>query len=197
MTLHSARGGRRVPLGAVAVCLLAAFTAAADATVPVAFQATIVVKALAYDRALRDRAGDDLLVAVLFKESDRADAKLASEVRDAFGSLQTPVQGLPLKVASRPYRDAAALAEWIAADKIDLLYITPGLSSDLPAIKGVTAKAKVVTVSAARGLVEGGLAMGVVIGPDARPRVLVNLPVAESAGMKLDSKLLQLAEVIR
>ena len=51
-------------------------------------------------------------------------------------------------------------------------------------------------MSAVRAFVEQGAALGVVAHGDGA-RILVNMRAAEALGMELDSKLLQLSEIIR
>ncbi len=177
--------------------LLGASLAFGQATVPPDLQASIIARMLGYDRALKARVGPGVEVGVVFKASDAASSKVQADIVKAFKALEMPkVQGLPITCVAHAFKDATSLGDWASRDSIDVLYITPGLDAEMDAIRGVARDKKLVTISPVRALVEHGLALGVVIKGDT-PRILVNMPVAQTAGMDLDPKLLQLSEVIR
>ncbi|HEX9898064.1 MAG TPA: YfiR family protein, partial [Candidatus Methylomirabilis sp.] len=160
-------------------------------------EAKIFARMLAYDRALKARAGSSVGIAVLVNGEDKASARSNDQMLEAFKALESvTIQGLPVTVSSRTYKDPADLTAWIAREGIDALYLTRGLAGELEGIRSVCRERKVVSMSHVRSFVEQGVAVGVVMRGDA-PRTVVNIAAAESMGMDLDSKLLQLSEVIR
>ncbi len=180
-----------------ALVLIGARMVLGQAVVPPDLQAGIIARMLSYDRSLKTRVGTGVDVAVVFKPSNAASSKAQADVVAAFKALEPhTVQGLPLTTVAHAFKDPAALADWASRESIDILYIAPGLDSDVDAIRGVARDKKLVTISPVRALVERGLALGVVVKGDT-PRILVNMPVAQTAGVDLDPKLLQLCEVIR
>jgi hypothetical protein len=74
--------------------------------------------------------------------------------------------------------------------------VAPGLDKELATIQALCANRRLVSVSAVRAFVKQGLAIGVVTKGESAG-ILVNLAAAKAAGMDLDPKLLNLAEVIR
>lgn len=195
----TAAGPRRRGAGRVlaTVLLVLSHGTAGHAEGDSALEAKIFARMLAYDRALRARAGSSVGIAVLVKEEDKASARSFEQMLEAFKGLESvTIQGLPVTVSSRVYKDPADLSAWIAREGIDALYLTRGLAGELEGIRAVCRDKKVVSMSHLRSFVEQGVAVGVVIRGDA-PRTVVNIAAAVSAGMELDSKLLQLSEVIR
>jgi len=169
----------------------------AEEGVPSDFQAAILMRMLSYDRALKARAGNPVVVGIVAKSEDRSSAQAQAELAKALSVLQSGwVQGLRLSVVTTGYKDAADLTAWLAQKKVQVLYVVPGLSKELEGIRDVCVERKIVSVTPVRAFVERGLVAGIVLKGD-RARILVNLPAAVAAGMDLDPKLLELSEIIR
>lgn len=168
---------------------------AAPAEVPAELQATIIARLLAYDRALKQRAGADVNIAVLFESGNAASTGAQTGMIQAFGTLKShSVQGLPVTVAPLAFKDAAALA--VALAGVDVLYVPAGFGGQLPVIRRACADRKVICLGPSRDYAEQGLAIAVVPKGD-KPHILINKTAADSLGMDLDPKLLQLAELLR
>ncbi len=186
-------------VGGAALLLVLGWSALglAQQVVPSDLQATILTRMLAYDRALKARAGGSVGIGIVYKTSDKASAQAQGDMLRAFKGLESQtIQGLALTVATRPYKDPADLTSWIATDGIDALYVAPGLAGELESIRAVCREKKVVSMSGVRAFVEQGLAVGVVVKGET-PGIVVNMTAAELVGMDLDPKLLQISERIR
>jgi hypothetical protein len=186
----------RTALASLSALISAASGVRGQSALPADLQATIVARVLAYDRGLKARAGSSVGVVVVFKVGSGPSTQAQAEIVTAFGALRATIQGLPLTVSAHPFKDAATLGAAATRDGIDVLYVTPGLDNELPAIRQLCAQHRLVGVSSVRAFVEQGLAVGVVSKGD-RPGILVNKAIADSVGMDLDPKLLQLSEVLR
>ena len=171
----------------------------AEEGVPHEVQAAILMRLLTYDRALSARtvgAGGAVVLGIVAKSEDRSSASAQAGLAQAISVLQAGRVPLRLAVVTTGYEGAANLGEWLAKNKVQVLYVAPGLGAELEEIRGVCAPKRVVTVTAVRDFVGRGLVAGIVLKGD-RPGILVNLPAATAAGMDLDPKLLALSEVIR
>lgn len=202
MTSGSRQRLRRRPYLAVSMAaVLAAATvvrAAAPpaAAVPPDLQAAIFSRVLSFDRALKPRVGKTITIGILFL-SDREDSKQSRQrMLRAFDGLEKDIQGLPFRLTSHPYRDARQLGTWIDENEIDVIYVTEGFESVLVPVRDVVKEKKVATLCPLREYVEEGLAIAVIAHKN-RPQLVVNLPAARAAGMDLDPKVLQLAQVIK
>ncbi len=158
-------------------------------------EAAIHLRALGYDRALPDRAGGTVLIAVLYDPSDSASVKSADDVSGAFVSLskKMKLQGLPIVVRSIAYKDAWPSGE---LSKAAAVYVTPGLESRLNDIRSNASRQDLPTLCGDRALAKAGLTIAV-YRKGSSPGLTINLPAARSAGMDLDSRLLAIAEVLK
>ena len=79
---------------------------AAEISVPQGVQATLTVRILEYDRALRGWSGGQLVVGWW-----RSAPRFAEDLSQALGGRD--VQGVPIRVAEHGWRDAEGLRAWI------------------------------------------------------------------------------------
>ncbi len=162
---------------------------AAEPVVPAPVQATMAVRILEYDRALRTWSGGRLTIGVVARRSGgAAEFEQALSGRDA--------QGVPIRVAEHAYRDAEGLRAWIERSGVGLLYLAPDAGAESAAAVAVAAARRVPVLVASRAQFRDGATVGLVV-RDGKPHILVNLGASRAAGMDLDPKLLQLSEVVR
>jgi hypothetical protein len=183
-------------LGLSAMPILAEPLFAAAPAVPPELQAAIFSRVLAFDRALKDRVGKVVTIGILYAGGNEDSRQARQRMMRAFIDVQKDIQDLPSRLTSHDYHDPAHLTAWIDANEVDILYVTDGFESSLDEIKAVAYAKRLATLTPVRGYVERGLAVGVVAKGN-RPQLVVNLPATKAAGMDLDPKALQLAEVIR
>lgn len=186
--------GWTLVLGATALLAGSSGRAAAQSQVPPEKQAVILTRALAYDNNLHARAGDSVVIAVLYKAAgdEAADAAFAG-----FKALEgVKVQDLPIKVVKLAYSGKDALRSAITAGGIDVLYCCPSLESELTALREVSQQQHVMTFGAREDFVRSGLSIGV-FSVDGKATIMVNLPASRSEGASLASELLRLANVLR
>ncbi len=165
-------------------------TFTADALVPPSVQAMLTLRILEYDRSLKSWAGGKtLLLGVVSKEKNGAvQYRRAIEGQGA--------QGVTILTAVHVYRDPASLSRWIQRDDVRLVYLSPDLAAEAEAAIAAVGARNVCSITLSRERFGLGGTLGMVI-KDARPHILVHLPRSKAAGMDLDPKLLQLAEVVR
>jgi hypothetical protein len=160
-------------------------------------EAMILGRAFAYDYNLKSRAGDSLVLGVLFNPQDSSSQAAAETWFKSFKALAgVKIQGLPLKVVRVPFSNAGALHSSIQAQGIDILFVCDGLESQLGAIHGLSHAEKLLTVAATQPMVEQGLALGV-FDAGGKVEIVVNLPAAAQEGVSFSSDLLRLARIIR
>ncbi|HDM90245.1 MAG TPA: YfiR family protein [candidate division WOR-3 bacterium] len=169
---------------------------AQEIQVPIGVQVPIFIKILAFDRSLRKKAGDEILIGVLYQHkymrSSLAKDEIISELKK-LGHLR--VQGLPVRYTVIDFIDGRSLEREIDAKGIDVLYVTPLRAVDPGEIRAVTRKKKVLTFSVIPEYVEAGLSVGLSVRGE-KPRIVVNLRAAEAEGAAFSSRLLRLAQTI-
>lgn len=188
---------RRLPLLAV---LIAGLVAAppAEAQVPADHQAALLLRILAYDRNVRTRADSAVTVVVLHGAGEGESEKACAAVENALATLAdaVTVSGLPVRVESLAYHDAAAFESAVATLGAAAVYVCPGLGQAIPALSEVTRRRSLLSFTSVEEHVREGLGIGIVR-RGARAAVVVNIPAARAEGASLDAGLLQLAEVVR
>lgn len=188
---------RRAVVVWAAIAMIGVASGGADPPIPANLQAAIIMRMLGYDRALKGRAGKELVVGIVAKTSDRVSIEAQVEMQKAFDALPAQdVRGLPLRALSLNFKGPAEVGTWIAHEGIGVLYVPPGLDKELAAIRAICTERHTVAVTPVRLFVDQGLPLGIVL-KEGRPSIVVNLPAAEAVGMDLDPKLLALSQVIR
>ena len=197
MTRHQERpGGRARRTSRWAILAALAWTStnpgagtAAEPLVPAPVQATMAVRILEYDRALRTWSGGRLTIGVVARH-----AGAAAEFEQALAGRDA--QGVPIKVAAHAYKDADSLRTWLERSSVGLLYLAPDAAAESAAAVAVASARKVPVLVASRAQFQDGATVALVV-RDGKPHIMVNLGASRAAGMDLDPKLLQLSEVVR
>jgi len=157
----------------------------------------ILTRALAYDGNLKNRAGPELVIAVLGKAGNGASEQAAEAMTKAFKALgSVKVQGLPLKATRIAYAGPSSLTNAIDAQGIDVLYVSSGLDGDLATLLEVARDKQVITMGGKEEYISKGASLGVFT-IDAKPTIFVNLTSSKREGAAFGSDLLRLAKVIR
>jgi hypothetical protein len=159
-------------------------------------QATVLLRALAYDMNLVARAGEALVILVLYNPADPASARAADDMTSAFKAFEaTTVQGRRVSVRRLAFAGAPTLRTEMAALKIGALYLCPALDADLAAIEAVSREAKVRTLASRGRYLDRGIALGV-FETAGRISVTVNLTASRLEGAAFSPDLLRLAHVM-
>jgi hypothetical protein len=177
--------------------VLCAVAPARAQEVPPERQVLILTRALAYDDEIKNRAGDDVTLAVMAKAGNATSEAMAAAIVKAFrgiGGLK--VQGLSMKITQISFSNGPALLAAATSQNVDVVYVCTGMEADLPAIIEVTRKRRMVSIGSREEHVQRGLALGV-FPVDGKPTIVVNLPAAKAEGSAFSSDLLRLAKVIK
>lgn len=161
---------------------------------PARNHALLLLKVLAYDRNIRQRAGSAVTVGVLSQAGDRASEDRGATLRAAFEEVANDVvvASLPVRVKEVPFRNGADLEARLEALHPALLHVDVALAAALPEIVRLTRRLAVCTAGT-RSMAEAGVAVGVA----GRAGLVVNLAGARAGGADLDAALLAISEVIR
>jgi uncharacterized protein DUF4154 len=162
-----------------------------------ALVAKILLRALGFDRNLSARAKDAVTIAVVYSEQDGTSLASRNEITKALtGMTHSTISGLPLKLVEIAYKNGTDLGAAIDRMNVSVLFVTSGMSQDVPAIRRVAQDRKTRTLASSRGDVESGLSLAVIL-KEGKPKLLVNLAASQAEGANLDAEMLRLAELIR
>lgn len=190
---HSSR------LASVVLVTLLARTATSDepaSSVPPAKQATILLRALAYDRNLQARSGDTVNIAILRKSGDSGSEAMALAMTEAFKALESAsVAGLPMRIATLSQGDMKSLDQAVANQGIDTFYVCDGLDLEIPTIKAISRRRKVITMGSREQYLVQGLSLGV-FAIAGRNVMELNLQASREEGVAFPTEMVGLARII-
>jgi hypothetical protein len=168
----------------------------ARADLPPDRQAVILTRALSYDNNLRGRAGDSVVLAVVYRAGNAASESMADSVYKAFKTLEgVKIQDLPFKTVKMAFSSKDALRAAIGAQGIDAVYACAGMENDLGAVREIGRAQHVLTIGTREADVQAGLSLGVFV-TDGKAMINVNLPASREEGAAFSSELLRLARVV-
>ncbi len=176
--------------------MIAALPMPAVAQVPADNQALLVLRILAFDRRLADRAANEVRIAVLFKLGSGESERCQIEIERAIGEASKKQTVARLNVRAEPLAVSAGLAGDLRRLKASAAYVCPGLDDQTEAIAKATRGVGALTFSGVEDYARGGLSVALVK-RDPRVSIVVNLPASRAEGADLDAGLLKVAEVIR
>jgi hypothetical protein len=185
-------GRRAVFLGA-AGALVHERLRAESPNVPIRLQAELLSKVASYDRNFQARSGEQAKVLILVAPSDSDSKITATDMKSALGSLPS-VGGLAHDEEIMSYVDARALADTCRLRSIAIVYLTPGFSREIPAIRDAVGALKLLTVASLADYVPAGIVLGFDL-VSGRPKLVVNLGQARRQHVDFRAEVLKLMKV--
>jgi hypothetical protein len=184
----------------VAVLLLVGLSTlprlSAQGDLPLNAQVPLLLRVLAYDRALSRSGEGDVVIAVLYDAANPT----SSGARSAFartvraGTIST-VNGRAIRIVEINVAGGQVDTE-LARTRAVAAYLTPGLDGRLDQLVAAARSSGTLLMTGSPGWVRRGVSVGV--GSEGgRPRIFINLPAARAAGADLPANLLQIATVIQ
>jgi hypothetical protein len=189
----------RPRLLALAACLLMLVPrpgVAQSMSLPAESQIPLILKVLTYDRHFESKAGQQVLVGIVYVPADPESLRAAEEVGTTFFKFKgKTVKKLPVTYVMLEYSTAAELEKAVKAKKIGVLYITPGNTRNLADLLRISHSNSVTTTTGVPDYVKKGIAVGVGLRQDKKPQIHINLASSKSEGSEFDASLLQIATV--
>jgi hypothetical protein len=180
---------------AVALMLLGGALRADDVAVPIPHQMDLLAKVASYDRNLAARAGGQVKIVVLTHAGSDESARVAGQAGKLLGE-KGPIAGLPHEQSVVAFTDGPALARLCKAQRISIVYVTPGFSdAEIEAMGKALDGTDVLTASAVPGVVPRGLVLGFDL-VSGRARLVVYLSQARKQRVDFGADVLNLAQVI-
>jgi uncharacterized protein DUF4154 len=185
----------RTALAIVLALLVGMAPARADDDVQAKARTLLMLRILAYDHALKQRAGERLSIVVLHHPTNPVSLRRRDEILDSFTGLEKiRVGGLPIVVNTVPFGDPALVAAAARALRPAAIIVCPGLTDDVAAISALARAGTMLSFASSETELRLGLAVAIVP-DDKRDRIIINLAASRAEGVKFDAVLLQLASV--
>jgi len=199
MTLFRPPGPMRrliLAVGLVVLSIAASGSAGADAVaVPVSVQAELLVKVAAYDKNFAKRAVDRVRVFIVEKRDDGDSVRVASQLRSALQEVGR-IAGLPHEETIVDFSSAAALAAGCRAGHASIVYLGPGLDSEVDGIGKALEGGDLLSVGSVPEYVAHGIVLGFGL-RSGKPKMLVNLTQAMRQGVDFRADVLRLMTVVQ
>ncbi|HEX6277181.1 MAG TPA: YfiR family protein [Polyangiaceae bacterium] len=187
----------RRALLASGICLVVAgfssIAAAESPTAPASVQAQIITRILPFERSFAARSGGSVVIVIVERSKDADSASASIQLAKALDDIGS-VGGRALRVQTVPYASAASLVAESKKRGALVVYVTPGLAGEVPAIASAFVESGVLTVAAVESYVSRGAVLGVEVA-DGKPRMSINLSQAKKQKLDFPSAVLKLARI--
>jgi len=165
--------------------------------VPVDVQLPLFSKILTYNRTMQARAGDRIVLGILYQHTFKGSAAVKDEMVKAIAeSRDATLGGLPLTVELIDLASTADVGATLDARRVTVAYVAPLRAFDLDAIVDATRQRKILTLTGVSAYVERGVSIGIAM-RDQRPQIIINLPSAKAEGADFNSHFLKLVRVFQ
>jgi hypothetical protein len=192
MTL--ARILRRTLLLGCAVLTIHLASMADEPAVPLQLQVDLTVKVMEYVQQPPIRSGDVVRLAIVVKSSNAQSTHFGAELKAALDRVDT-IAGLPHEQILLEWIGPSQLVDEIARSKLAIVYVAPGLDSEIPVIAQAVQGIQLVTVAAVDSYVRGGLILGFEL-VSGRPKMVFNLTQARQQSVVFGSAVMKLMRIV-
>jgi hypothetical protein len=181
--------------GLCAGILLARVCLAQNVTVPADLQAELLSKVSTYDRNFQPRAGGLVRVLIVVQRGTPRSERSGALFKGALSGLDR-LGGLPHEEEIVHYDSAAALGRRCRAERVSIVYVTPGLDGEITQLRVAFSGLDVLTVSEVADYVPAGLVLGFEL-LSGKPKMVLNLEQAKLQNVHFDPSVLRLMRVVQ
>ncbi|NOY57997.1 MAG: YfiR family protein [Calditrichaeota bacterium] len=169
---------------------------AQNIAVPVKIQYPLFLKILTFDRNLKSRVGNDIVLAVIYQSKFPGSRIVKEEFEKTFN--ESPIKEIDNISISLITIDIEKenLRQAISAKKIDIVYIAPLRAVNLKRLIDECHTRNILTLSGVPAYIKTGVAVGIGLKGN-KPQILVNLPAVNAVNVNFSSQLLKLAKIIK
>jgi hypothetical protein len=161
-------------------------------------QIALLMKILTYDRQFEKKAKGQVLVGVVYLESDQTSLAALEGIGQALFAAKTKkVKTLGLGFLKLAYTTTGEMEKIIKEKGVNVLYVTPGFNAkQLSELIRISQANQMTSTTGFTDYVDKGIAVGVGMERN-KPQIVINLPASKSEGSEFDAQLLQMAKVTR
>lgn len=188
-------GGRRAFCAGLVAALLCGTTTAIGDELPVNLQAELVTRLAAYDRNMKARSGESVVVLVLVKGGDDDSARSASQLTAALNRAPR-VGALPVAVQTVTWVDEKALLTTLRSTRAGVIFVTAALSGEVEGLARALDKVDVLTIAPSAEMTRKGSVLGFEL-VSSRPKLFINLPQADRQNVAMPAEVMKLMTVYR
>ena len=169
---------------------------AQEMPIPIDVQVPLLLKVLKYEKTLPQRAGDEVVIGVLFQKKFRNSLNARDGFNEAFSQAGlSELLDRPTRRVDIEFVGTEEIGAIIERDGIDILYVAPLRAASLSSVVDAASAHKTLTLSGVPDYAENGVMVSVTERRN-RPSILLNLNTASAAGVTFSSELLKVAQIV-
>jgi hypothetical protein len=170
---------------------------AQEMAIPLNVQFPLLLKVLSFDRNLKPRAGDDIVIGIVYQKHFRTSLNVKDELMTMMDEPALKhLEGIPIRPVLIDLASDTDVASAISRSKVNILYITPLRAVAMEDIAVISQAQRILTLTGVPEYVESGLVVAVGTKGE-KPTIIINITAAKAAGADFNSQLLSLAKVIK
>ena len=178
------------------ILLLGGALSAQEMEIPVDAQVPLFLKILTFDRNLKNRVGDEIVLGVVYQEKFRTSLNVKDQVEQYLKGLpETRIDEVPLRWVCIPLGSPKDLKTTLEKEKVDIVYISPLRAVDVESLAAITRSLGIASMTGVPEYCRMGIAISIG-SKGGSPLININLPAAQAEGIDFSSRLLKLAKVI-
>jgi hypothetical protein len=183
-------------LAALLITQLAGTASAAEMEVPIETQIPLFLKILPFDRNLKNRVGNEIVLGIVYQEKFRKSLNVKTQMENFLEkSKENKIDDVPFRYTLINLNKLSEFKAILAREKVDIVYITPLRAIDVKTLVSHCRSMGITSLTGVPAYCELGIAIG--IGSrGGSPLIFINLSGARSEGADFSSRLLKLARVI-
>jgi hypothetical protein len=163
---------------------------------PVEDQVPLFVKILNYDRSLKNRNDDKVVIGIIYQEKFRKSDLTKEEFINSIEDIsENTINGKHVECIPIEVSNLYNLERIIDSKNISVLYIAPLRSVEINRIYHLSRQKKIITISGVSQYIREGISVGLEL-VDEKPKILINRRASKYEGIDFTSQLLRLAILI-
>jgi hypothetical protein len=164
--------------------------------VPIEQQLPLLLKILCFDRALKERVGDEIVFAVIYQKKYKKSLNVKEGLESNINKLvANKIDNIPISFMVIDMSDEIDLSSIIDNNHVDVIYVTPVKALNIESVTSVSRQKHIMTLTGISEYVESGIAVGIGA-KGGKPQIMINLPSAKAEGIDFSSQLLKMAKII-
>lgn len=162
---------------------------------PVPSQYQLILKVLTFDRNLRKRAGDEIVLGIVYQKEWNTSQNIKDGlVKVMVESSPRELEGIPIRQVAIEFRDKNDFSFKMAIGKVNILYVAPVSPPVLKAILDVCRARRIPTFTGVPSFIERGVAVGF-RKRGTHAEILINFQSAREQGFNFSSRLLHISRL--
>ncbi|MBI5215310.1 MAG: DUF4154 domain-containing protein [Ignavibacteriae bacterium] len=164
--------------------------------VPVDIQFRLLKKILSYDRNLRTRCGDTLVIGIVYQKRFRSSLNTKEEILRVSGEQpEQNIEDVPFICTAYEINSTAEMEHLLTNNNLDIVYLTPLRGIDIEQVALLCKEKYVFTFTGVPAYVSSGIIVGIDLKIE-HPQILINLSSAKATKVDFNSQLLKLSKIV-